>query len=129
MERLKQMDREEFVRAMQAEVRAALERVADAVNGAAEGRVINGSEKAVRAAMVELQRRSFEKALQMRVDSTESAFSPSAGRGGESHAASPGAGVPPHAEPQRVAGTEPDPVAGGGHRRGGRGSRGRRPCG
>src|ERR1017187_5893547 len=82
MERLKQMDREEFVRAMQAEVRAALERVADAVNGAAEGRVINGSEKAVRAAMVELQRRSFEKALQMRVDSTELAFSPSAGRGG-----------------------------------------------
>ena len=126
MERLKQMDKEEFVRAMQAEVRAALERVADAVNGAAEGRVINGSEQAVRAAMVELQRQSFEKALQMRIDSTESAFSPSAGCGGEGPAASPGAGVPQHAEPQRVAETASDPVAGGGHRRG---SRGRRPCG
>jgi hypothetical protein len=119
MERLKQMDKEEFVRTMQGEVRAALERVADAVNGAAEGRVINGSEQAVREAMVELQRKSFEKALQMRVDSTESTFSPSQGRGGEGHAASPGAGVPPHAEPQRVAGTQPDPVAGGRPRPGG----------
>jgi hypothetical protein len=125
MERLKQMDKEAFVRAMQAEVRAALERVADAVNGAAEGRVINGSEQAVRAAMVELQRQSFEKALQMRVDSTESAFSPSQGCGGEGHAASPGAHAPQHAEPQRVAETASDPVAGGGRRRGRRG--GRRP--
>jgi hypothetical protein len=123
MERLQQMDKEAFVRAMQAEVRAALERVADAVNGAAEGRVINGSEKAVREAMVELQRQSFEKALQMRVDSTESTFSPSAGRVGQGPAASPGAGIPPHAEPQRVAGTEPDPVAGGRPPR--RGRRGR----
>jgi hypothetical protein len=119
MERLKQMDKGEFVRAMQAEVRAALERVADAVNGAAEGRVINGSEKAVREAMVELQRKSFAKALQMRVDATESAFSPSEGRGGEGHAASPGTGLPPRAKSQRVAGTEPDPVAGGRPSRGG----------
>ena len=120
MERLKQMNKEEFVRAMQAEVRAALERVADAVNGAAEGRVINGSEKAVREAMVELQRQSFEKALQMRVDSTESTFSPSEGRGGERHAASPGADAPQHAEPQRLAETASHPVAGGGRRRSGR---------
>jgi hypothetical protein len=129
MERLKQMDKEAFVRAMQAEVRAALERVADAVNGAAEGRVINGSEQAVRAAMVELQRQSFEKALQMRVDSTESAFSPSQGRGGEGHAASPGAHAPQHAEPQRLAETASDPVAGGRRSGGGRGNRGRRPGG
>ena len=120
MERLKQMNKDEFVRAMQAEVRAALERVADAVNGAAEGRVINGSEQAVREAMVELQRQSFEKALQMRVDSTEAAFSPGEGRGGEGHAASPGAYAPQHAEPQRVAETASDPVAGGGRRRSGR---------
>ena len=120
MERLKQMNKEEFVRAMQAEVRAALERVADAVNGAAEGRVINGSEKAVREAMVELQRQSFEKALQMRVDSTESAFSPSEGRGGEGHAASAGANAPQHAEPQRVVETASDPMAGGRRSRSGR---------
>jgi hypothetical protein len=124
MERLKQMDKEQFVREMQAEVRAALERVADAVNGAAEGRVINGSEIAVREAKVDLQRKSFEKALQMRIDSTESTFSPAAGRGGKSHAASAGAGVPAYAEPQRVAGTAAGPVAGG-RRRGG-GSRGGR---
>jgi hypothetical protein len=86
LERLKQMDKEEFVRGMQAEVRAALERAAEAVNGATEGRVINESEKAVREAMVELQRRSFEKALQMRGDSTESTFFPSEGRGGKGRA-------------------------------------------
>jgi len=120
MERLKQMNKEEFVQAMQAEVRAALERVADAVNGAAEGRVINGSERAVREAMVELQRQSFEKALQMRVDSTESAFSPSQGRRGEGHAASPGAYTPQHVESQRVVETASDAVAGGGRRRSGR---------
>ena len=120
MERLKQMDKDQFLREMQAEVRAALERVADAVNGAAEGRVISGSEIAVREAMVDLQRKSFEKALQMRIDATESTFSPSAGRGGEGHAASPGAYAPQHAEPQRVAETASDPVAGGGRRRSGR---------
>ena len=120
MERLKQMVKDQFLREMQAEVRAALERVADAVNGAAEGRVINDAERTVREAMVELQRQSFEKALQMRVDSTESIFSPSAGRGGESHAASPGTYVPQHAEPQRLAETASHPVAGGGRRRSGR---------
>jgi hypothetical protein len=59
--------------------------------------------------------------LQMRVDSTESTFSPSAERGGEGHAASPGANAPQHAEPQRLAETASDPVGGGGRSRGGRG--------
>ena len=124
MERLKQMDKDQFLREMQAEVRAALERVADAVNGAAEGRVISGSEIAVREAMVDLQRKSFEKALQMRIDATESTFSPSAGRGGEGHAPSAGPCGAADAEPQRVAGTAARPVAGG-RRRSGR-DRGRR---
>jgi len=128
MERLKPMDKEQFLREMQADVRAALERVADAVNAAPEGGVINGSEIAVREAMVDLQRKSFEKALQMRIDSTESTFSPSEGRGGEGHAASPGTGVPAYAEPQRVAATASDPVGGGRRRGGGRraGRRGKR---
>jgi hypothetical protein len=83
MERLVVMDRDQFVEQMQEDVRRLLREVADAVNNAPDGNVINGSEIAVRDAMVELQRRAFEKAVQMRIDSTESSFSPSQGCGGQ----------------------------------------------
>ena len=92
MEWLARMDKEAFIREMQAEVRARLEQVADAVNGAKDGEVINGSELAVRDAMDELKRKAFEKALQMRIDSTESTFSPCEGRGGKAHATAQGQG-------------------------------------
>ena len=83
MERLLTMDKEQFIKQMQDEVRQVLGRVADAVNNAPDGAVINGSEIAVRDAMVELQRRVFETAVQMRIDSTESSFSPSKGCDGQ----------------------------------------------
>jgi hypothetical protein len=83
MERLVTMDRDQFVAEMQAEVRRLLGQVADAVNGAPDGNLISGSEMAVRDAMVELQQRAFEKAVQMRIDSTESAFFPSQGQIGQ----------------------------------------------
>jgi hypothetical protein len=86
MERLLTMDEEQFIADMQAQVRRALIQVAHAVNNAPDGNVISGSEIAVRDAMVELQRLTFEKAVQMRVDSTESTFSPSKGPGGPSQA-------------------------------------------
>jgi len=84
MERLLTMDKEQFISEMQAEVRQILGRVADAVNDAPTGNVISGSEMAVRDAMAELRQRVFEKAVQMRIDSTESSFSPSEGRDGQS---------------------------------------------
>jgi hypothetical protein len=84
MERLLTMDKEQFIAEMQAEVRRILSRVADAVNDAPTGHVISGSEVAVRDAMAELRERVFEKAVQMRIDSTESSFSPSQGRNGQS---------------------------------------------
>lgn len=86
MERLLQMDREQFIAEMQAEVRQILGRVADAVNEAPTGNVISGSEIAVRDAMAQLRQRVFEKAVQMRIDSTESSFSPSAGCDGPKQA-------------------------------------------
>jgi len=86
MDRLLTMDKEQFIADMQAEVRRLLGDVADAVNNAPDGNVINGSEMQVRDAMVELQQRAFEKAVQMRIDSTESSFSPSQGRVGQSQA-------------------------------------------
>ena len=86
MDRLLTMDKEQFIAEMQAEVRCRLGEVADAVNNAPDGNVINGSEMQVRDAMVALQRRAFEKAVQMRIDSTESSFSPSVGRVGQGQA-------------------------------------------
>jgi len=81
MERLSTLDKAEYVARMQAECRRIMEQIADAVNGAPTGNVISGWEMQVRDLMEELRKRSFELAVQMRVDSTESTFSPSGGRG------------------------------------------------
>ena len=86
MDRLLTMDKEQYIAEMQAEVRRVLGQVADAVNDAPTGNVINGSEIAVRDAMAELRERAFEKALQMRIDSTELSFPPSEGRDGQKQA-------------------------------------------
>jgi len=81
MDRLLRMDKEQYVREMRAEMERILGQVADAVNDARDGNVINGSEMQVRDLMAELRRTAFEKAVQMRIDSTESSFSPSPERG------------------------------------------------
>jgi len=86
MDRLLTMDKDQYIAEMQEEVRRVLGQVADAVNSAPTGNVISGSEIAVRDAMAELRERAFEKALQMRIDSTESSFSPSEGRDGQNQA-------------------------------------------
>ena len=109
MDRLLVMDSEQFMARMQAEVRRALEQVATAVNGAADGNVISGSEMQVRDAMVQLQRKAFETAVQMRIDSTESSFSPSEGREGPEQAEQR-AEQSQHAEHQRADRSEPAPL-------------------
>jgi hypothetical protein len=86
MDRLLTMDKDQFIAQMLEEARRAFGEVADAVNNASDGNVINGSEMQVRDARVELQRRVFEKAVQMRIDSTESSFSPSGGQSGQGQA-------------------------------------------
>lgn len=73
--------REAYVRAMRQRVEEVLGKVADAVNDAAPGKIINGSEEQVRDLFAKLRVEAFEQALQMRVDAAEAAFSPSAGRG------------------------------------------------
>ncbi len=83
MERLSTMDKAEYVARMQGECRRIMERIADAVNAAPTGNVISGSEMQVRDLMEELRHKAFELSVQMRVDSTESTFSPSERRGGE----------------------------------------------
>jgi len=86
MDRLITLDRERFIAEMQADVKRILGQVADVVNNAPTGNVINASEMPVLEAMTALRRLAFEKAVQMRIDSTESSFSPSEGRGGPEQA-------------------------------------------
>jgi hypothetical protein len=95
------MDKSEYVARMQRECRQIMEQIADAVNAAPTGRVISGSEMQVRDLMEKLRQKSFELAVQMRVDSHESTFSPS-GRGGES------AGKQGPLQPQRDVVQRPD---------------------
>src|SRR5512146_1459270 len=86
MDRLIQVERERLAAEMRQDWEQTLAQVMDAVNAAKEGRLIADSERPVLELMRGLQKRLFEAALQLRVDSTESAFSPSAGRGGKAQA-------------------------------------------
>jgi hypothetical protein len=98
---LSRMDKLEYVERMQAECRRIMEQVADAVNAAPTGNVINGSEMQVRDLMEEFRQKTFEVAVQMRIDSHESTFSPSKGWGGQ-EVGEQGTVQPQHADGQRA---------------------------
>jgi hypothetical protein len=51
--------------------------VADAVDGAPQGRVIRDSEEKARDALDRFRQVAYEKAIQMKVNAAEAAFSPS----------------------------------------------------
>jgi len=89
MDGLAKIDRDELVRRMRQDFEQTLRAVADAVNDAPDGHLIDGSEERVRDLMGDFRRRSFQAAAQMRVEATEAspAFSP-----GEARAGEPGAG-------------------------------------
>ena len=82
MDRLVQMSKEQYVAAMRPEMERILGEIADAVNKAPDGHLIAGSEMQVRDLMGQLRTMAYEKAVQMRIDETEGAFSPSAGHEG-----------------------------------------------
>lgn len=69
---LTQSLREDFERCIDAVVRA--------VNGARVGAIIDDSEEPVRQATAQLRQKIFERAIQMRTDAAEAAFSPAAKR-------------------------------------------------
>jgi hypothetical protein len=54
--------------------------VADAVNQAPTGHVINASEEKVRDLFADFRREAYQQALQLKIDAAEAAFSPSEGR-------------------------------------------------
>ncbi len=80
MERLSQMNRDELVRRMREDFERTMLQVADAVNAASDGHLIDGSEEQVRDLLGDFRRRAFETAAQMRIEATEQSpsFSPGA---------------------------------------------------
>ncbi len=107
MDRLCQLDRDELVCRMRADFEQTLLRVADAVNAAADGHLIDGSEEQVRDLLGDFRQRAYQMALQMRVEATEASpdFSPGEpGQGASRDCSSLGADV------QRAGGGPPAPL-------------------
>lgn len=69
---------EEFAASMRDEMEQYLKQVMEAVNQAADGEWIAGSEEQVRDLVAAMRQRVFEKAVQKRIDAAEAAFPPSA---------------------------------------------------
>ena len=78
---LPKLDRKAYEEQMRAEFERALREVADAVDGAPRGRVIRDSEEKSRDALDRFRQVAYEKAIQMKVNAAEAAFSPSARHG------------------------------------------------
>ncbi|MGH7178937.1 MAG: hypothetical protein ACREJC_16290 [Tepidisphaeraceae bacterium] len=119
MDGLSKLNRDELVRRMRADFERTLLEVADAVNAAPDGHLIDGSEEQVRDLLGEFRRRAMETAVQMRVEATEASpdFSP-----GEAGVGSPGCGQPVGAQLRRSGGDSSAAVSESRrrHRRGGR---------
>lgn len=79
MEPMPKLDRPAYVAQMRLQMEAMLGQVADAINMAADGEVIAGSERQVRDLFGTLRQHAFERGIQMRTDAAEAAFPPSAG--------------------------------------------------
>lgn len=69
---------DQFVESMQQEMQQYLQSVMKAVNNAPDGDWIGGSEEQVRDLSADFRRQVFEKAVQLKIDAAEAAFSPSA---------------------------------------------------
>lgn len=77
MDGLPKMSREQFIEAMRGKFEAILGGVADAVNDAPDGQIINASEERVRDLFAQFRQAAYEAALQARIDGAEAAFPPS----------------------------------------------------
>lgn len=68
---------EQLNKAMDADYQKLVQQVTSAVNEAPDGAVISGSEELVREAMARFRRKVYEKAVQLRTQAAQAAFSPS----------------------------------------------------
>src|SRR5262245_9792194 len=105
MDRLAKIRADELVQRMRAQFETTMLQVAQAVNDALDGRLIDGSEERCRDVLAEFRRAAYEAALQMRVEATEAdpSFSPSG-----SGASRPG--QPDGAQQLRADTTAPPPI-------------------
>ncbi len=71
------LSREQFIARMRQQVEEVLGQVADAINDASPGQVINASEEKVRDLFADLRRQAYETGVQLRIDAAEAAFPPS----------------------------------------------------
>ena len=71
-----QVDVEAYLREMHEEMERTLRRVVRAVNAAADGAWVNGSEMEVRDVMGDLRLVAYQMAVQLRMQAAEGAFSP-----------------------------------------------------
>lgn len=114
MDRLERINGTELIGRMREDFERTMAEVANAVNDAPDGHLIDGSEERVRDLLGEFRRRSFETAAQMRVEATEAspAFSP-----GEAAAGASWGGGPLDAELPGPGGTAPASLRKGRRRR------------
>lgn len=69
---------EQFVESMREEVDQYLKQIMEAVNQAADGEWISGSEEKVRDIAAAMRQHVYEQAVQQRIDTAEADFPPSA---------------------------------------------------
>jgi hypothetical protein len=101
---------QQLIASLRLEFEQALAQVADAVNAAPDGRVIAGSEHQVKDLMDGLRSKVFQRALQLKADSVESAFSPG-GHGERPANAQQGPFDPLATDGVRTGGTPPAKMA------------------
>jgi len=68
---------EQLSKAMDADYQKLVQQVSVAVNEAPDGAVISGSEELVRETMARFRQKVYEKAIQLRTQAAQAAFSPS----------------------------------------------------
>lgn len=77
MDALPKLDRDAYREQMRVEFERALSEVADAIDKAPKGRVIRDSEERARDALDRFRQAAYEKAMQLKIEAAEAAFSPS----------------------------------------------------
>src|SRR5215207_8546244 len=76
MQATPKLSRDEFITRMRQKMEATLGQVADAINEAAPGQIIAGSEERVRDLFADLRQHAYQTGVQMRLDAAEAAFPP-----------------------------------------------------
>ena len=75
--KLPQIEAKRLEQLLKEDVKECIAEVTEAINSARTGAIIDDSEEPVRIATAKLRQKIFQKALQMKTDAAQAAFSPS----------------------------------------------------